>query len=440
MMKIAYFDCFSGVSGDMILGALVDAGLSLTRFRRELKKIPLKDYTITQHPVKRGGISATKIDIVVRPGRTGQGLGLARMISLIKKSRLEGFLRTRIIGLLERLGKAEARVHGIKSPKDYRAMHLHELGSADTLLDIAGVVIGLHLLGVARVFSSALPINRGFVETGHGRMPTPAPATAELMCGWPTFYTDVIEEIVTPTGALLITSLAQSVSDPVGEMPLMSFTRIGYGAGKRELASGPNLLRVFLGKSPDAPPAAEAGQDAQRQPARPNARLIPFGQDFGRSGGTVWVIETNLDDTIPEVMGYLFDRLFKGGALDVFTTPVQMKKSRPGLLLTVLASQKNIARIEEIIYNETTTFGVRRYPVERDILERKTYLVTTRYGKVRVKVGWKGREIKSIAPEYEDCRRIATSGGLPLKQVYQMVWEKFKITKAYKNIRLGIKR
>lgn len=380
----------------MILGALVDAGLSLTRLRGELKKIPLSGYKIVQRRVKRGGISATKIDITIR---TRPSLKLTRMIALIRQSRLAGLLKTRIVDLLNRLGKVEAKVHG---KRDYKTVHLHELGSVDTLLDISGTVIGLHLLGAEGVFASALPLNRGVVMTEHGRMPIPAPATAELLQGFPVFPVDLTEETVTPTGALLITALAR----PMIEMPLMSLARVGYGAGERESSAGPNLLRVFSGESLSASGPVEAGQDTP--------------------GKRVWVLETNIDDSSPEIIGYLFNKLFKAKALDVFTTSVQMKKSRPALLLTVLARQKHIAQIEEVIYNETTTFGVRRYLVERDILERKTYSVRIRYGKVRVKVGQSQGQIRSVAPEYEDCRRIAESRGIPLKQVYQMALEGFK--------------
>lgn len=384
-MKLIYFDCFSGASGDMILGALVDTGLKLSDLKKELSKIPLKDYTISQQEVTRQGFRATKINIKT----SSKTISLGQMKSLIQQSELTETIKNKITQLVERLGNAEAKIHGAKNINE---LHLDELGAEDTLIDIAGVIIGLDILGVEKIYSSPLPLFRGFVYTHHGCIPLPAPVTAELLTGFPVVWTDIGEEIVTPTGALLISSLAQ----PVTQMPVFSVSRIGYGAGSKDLLAQPNLLRAFLGET-----------------------INQMRQE------TIWTLETNIDNTTPEIIGYLFDELFEAGALDVFIIPIQMKKSRPAWLLTVLVKSENVAKIEEIIYTQTSTLGIRKYPTERSVLERETQFIETPYGEVRVKIGRISHQIKSISPEYEDCYKIAKTQKIPLKQVYQLVMEQF---------------
>jgi len=380
-MKTIYFDCFSGVSGDMILGSLLDAGVKLFHLKKELHKIPLKGYDITQRVVNKHGFKGTKVDIK----NSDKFLSAHRMILLIKKSRLDKSIKDTIIKLIQRFIALESKVHGAKSE-----IHLHELGTIDTLIDISGAVIGLHLLGVDKIYASPLPIFRGFVNSQHGRIPLPAPVTAELFKGFPVFHSEQTEEIVTPTGALIIASLAT----PVNQMPPMTINHVGYGAGNKDFPNQPNLLRVFLGTINS-----------------PSAIRNPQSQ--------IWILETNLDDLSPQIIGYVFDKLLKTGALDVWTFPIQMKKSRPGILLKVLTEEKDIANLEQIIFSETTTFGIRRYPVWRTILDRRMRKAKTKYGTVRVKTGYLNGRLMSISPEYEDCRKIAELKKIPLKQVYQ---------------------
>lgn len=386
-MKAIYFDCFSGVSGDMILGALLDAGLKLPHLKKELRKIPLKGYDITQKIVTKQGFKSTRINIK----NSDKPLSVNQMISLIKQSRLDKSTKETILRLIQRIVDAETKVHGVKL-----VTHLHELGSIDTFIDISSAIIGMHLLGIEKVYASPLPIFRGFVKTQHGRIPLPAPATAELLKGFPVYPVEQTDEIVTPTGALIITSLAE----PVSQMPVMTINQIGYGAGNKDFPTHPNMLRVFLG-------------NINPQSAIRNSK------------SQIWILETNLDDVSPQIIGYVFDKLLKAGALDVWMLPIQMKKSRLGTLLKVLTEEKNIPKLEQIIFSETTTFGIRRYPVWRTVLDRRIQNVKTKYGIVRLKIGTLNGKTMSISPEYEDCRKIAEARNMPLKQVYQKAMDCF---------------
>jgi uncharacterized protein (TIGR00299 family) protein len=383
-MKAIYFDCFSGISGDMILGALIDAGLSLPRLKQELAKIPLKGYKLSTRQVIKNGFRATKLDVHA----SDQRIQPDKMVSLIKQSRLSSGIKDKILKLIQRLANIESHVHGIKSAFriPHSAIHFHELGSADTLIDISGAVIGFHLLGIDKIYCSPLPITRGFIKTHHGRIPLPAPATAEMLKGFPVTHSEIGKEIVTPTGALIITSLAK----PLIEMPVMTVKKIAYSAGDMEFPQQPNLLRAFLGTISD------------------NQQLTT----------NIWMLETNIDDSTPEIIAYTIERLIKHGALDAFAEPIRMKKSRPGILLKALAKEKDIAKLEEIIFTETSTFGIRHYPVERTELDREIKSVKTKYGMIPVKIGSLNGKIMSVSPEYEDCKKIAMKKGVPLKDIY----------------------
>ncbi|MBI4833280.1 MAG: nickel pincer cofactor biosynthesis protein LarC [Planctomycetes bacterium] len=394
-MKAIYFDCFSGISGDMILGALIDAGLPLPLLKRELAKIPLKGYRLSTRQVTKNGFRAAKLDVHASEERIQPD----KMVSLIKRSKLSDGIKNKIIKLIRRLTDIEAHVHNLKSTNKHLTSdisargesafggHLHELGSADTLIDISGAIIGLNLLGIDKTYSSPLPITRGFIRTHHGRIPLPAPATAEMLKGFPVYYSKINKEIVTPTGALIITSLAK----PLTELPLMTVNKIAYGAGDMEFPSQPNLLRVFLGTISN-----------NKYPT-----------------SNIYLIETNLDDSTPEIIAYTIERLLKNGALDAFAEPIKMKKSRPGILLKALAREKDIPKLEEIIFKETSTFGIRHYPIERAELEREIKAVKTKYGMIPVKIGSLNNKVMSISPEYEDCKKIAMAKGIPLKDIYK---------------------
>ncbi|MBI2529528.1 MAG: nickel pincer cofactor biosynthesis protein LarC [Candidatus Diapherotrites archaeon] len=377
-MKIAYLDCFSGISGDMFLGAMIDAGLDLNELKRELKKLNLKNYEIKTKKAKKNGILATKFDVIAK-GRQ-HGASLRKIMALINKSRLGEDVKEKSREIFMRIAKAEAKVHGTALSK----IHFHEIAAIDSIIDIAGAAIAVKLLGLERIYASPPSIGSGFVKCAHGILPVPGPATAELLKGIPLASGSARAELVTPTGAALLAALASKF----GEMPLMKIKSIGYGAGRAELEH-PNVLRVFIG---------EADSEGEYE----NIKLI----------------ETNIDDMNPEIYDYAMERLFSKGALDVFLTPIYMKKSRPAVKLSVLADANKLDDIVETIFNETSTFGVRISDVKRRKLNREIISVKTRYGAIRIKVGSMNGKIKGISPEYEDCKRAAIKHNVPLKAVY----------------------
>lgn len=382
-MKIAYFDCFSGISGDMILGALIDTGLPVEELRKELKKLDLGGYRIEAKTVSRGELRGKqfKVEAAKNKGREKERT-LGQILGLIEKSRLPARVKGRSERVFKKLGMAEAKVHG----QEQETIHFHEVGAIDSLVDVVGSLIGLEMLRVDKVYSSPLPLGRGWVNCRGGRLPVPAPATVELLKGIPTLPSGEEKELVTPTGAAIITALAENFGNP----PPMRIEAIGYGAGSRDLSTRPNLLRVLIGQSP-----GEYEQDE------------------------ITVIETNIDDMNPQVYGYLQERLFEEGALDVFLTPAQMKKGRPGTLITVLAEFSRVDALTTIIFQETPSLGVRTHRAKRRKLSREVKEVKTKYGKVKVKIAKISEKIKSVSPEYEDCRKIALREGVPFQEVYE---------------------
>ncbi len=377
---IAYFDCFSGISGNMILGALIDAGLSPDFLKKELKKINAGNYSIKINKVTRGHLSGTYLQVITKDNKRRK---LKDITEIIRKSRLDDDVKKKSIRVFDRLAEAESRVHGIGKER----LHFHEVGDLDSIIDIAGSVIGLKKLSVKEVFSSPIHTGSGFVKSRSGILPVPAPATAELLKGALVYGTGINTEIVTPTGAAVITAFAKSF----GEMPPMKYRSIGYGAGSKKLKI-PNMLRIYI-----ASPGKFYDEDMIR------------------------VIEANIDDMNPQIYDYLVKRLLKEGALDVCLIPVRMKKNRTGTLLTVLAEIKDSDKMTSIIFEETTTFGVRAYEVKRKKLLRKVETIKTKYGNVRVKTGKSGGRTKTVTPEYEDCRKIAEKKKIPLRTVYDEV-------------------
>lgn len=389
-MTIAYLDCFSGVSGNMLLGALLDAGLALDDLKADLARLPLSGYEIRAERVTKRGISATHLTVEVTPEHADRGL--RDVLAIIDQAGLPGAVSDRSRRIFTRLAEAEARVHG----QPVEEVHFHEVGAVDAIVDVVGACCGLHRLGIERVSASPLPLGGGWVETAHGRLPVPAPATVELLEGVPAYGGPIEEELVTPTGAAILTTVATSF----GPMPPMTIRSVGWGAGTKEMAH-PNVLRIFVGESA----------------AQPRAQSLV-------------AIETNLDDMNPEFFEYLMDRLFTAGALDVFYTPIVMKKSRPATLISVLAEANQASALQEVIFRETTTLGVRSYDVSRLCLERDWREVQTEYGPVRMKVGLSDGEIVTAAPEYEDCRRLARESGTPVKTVYQAAQSAFEKSKS----------
>jgi uncharacterized protein (TIGR00299 family) protein len=378
-VRIGYFDCFSGISGDMTLGALVDAGVDPRVIQTAVASLAL-DCELTFETVRRGGFRATHALVKAAPEHAHRHLH--HIEDLIDRGRLTPRQNELAKGIFRRLGAAEAAVHGIPVEK----IHFHEVGAVDSIVDIVGAAVGLDVLGVERFEASPVPPGRGSVRAAHGRMPLPAPGTAELLKGVPLAESDVEMELTTPTGAAILTT----VVDQFGPLPAMTIEAIGLGAGTREVPGQANLLRLFVGQV-----------------------AVPAGSD------RVWVLETNLDDLPGEIIGYTVTQLLAAGALDAFVTPVLMKKNRPGVLVTVLCDEPQIARMEEVLFRETTTLGIRRYPVSRHKLKREAAEVTTAYGVVKGKLGWLEGRPPTFSPEHDDCARIAAEQGVALRSVYE---------------------
>jgi hypothetical protein len=381
-MRIAYFDCFSGISGDMTLGALVDCGVDLLALEAELRRLNLPNWKISAERVKRGAIFATQVK--VEAAETHHHRGLTEILRLISQANLAPRIADRATRIFRRLGEAEAKVHQI----DVEKVHFHEVGAVDAIIDIVGAAIGFELLGIDEFACSSLDVGAGNVKTAHGILPVPAPATAELLRGSPTYSSGIAKELVTPTGAAIATTLATRF----GEMPPINLQAMGYGAGSADLAERPNVLRLLIGDA--------------------------VGMEKGeRWDVPITVIEANLDDMNPQIYGYFVEQALAVGALDVFSTPVQMKKNRPAILVTLLCEPASVNKLIDLIFRETTTLGVRTHDVRRRTLEREIVPVATPLGEVRMKVSRMNGTMLNATPEYEDCRQIAAQKGIPLKQV-----------------------
>jgi uncharacterized protein (TIGR00299 family) protein len=383
MINVAYFDCFSGVSGNMILGALLDAGLSLEDLQDELNKVNVTGFNIKVSQVKRQGISAVHVEVDTEETSTHRHLH--HIVDILEESSLEQRIKDECQKIFTRLAEAEATVHNTTIDR----IHFHEVGALDAIVDVVGAVAGLRKLGVEKIYVSPFSLGTGFTVCAHGKIPVPVPATVELLTGKPVRYTDIEAELVTPTGAAILSTLG----DHFGTPPAMSFKAIGYGAGTRELPI-PNTLRLFLGRSDEVSP------------------------DYDRD--TVVVIEANIDDMNPQLYEYLFEKLFETGALDVYIMSVIMKKNRPGIVLSVLAPLELKHQLVHVILRETTTIGVRWQEMQRTKAQREIRTVETQYGQVRLKVSRLGEKILNISPEYEDCKKLAQAHPeVPLKHIYQ---------------------
>ncbi len=379
-MSLAYFDCHAGVSGDMILGALVDAGLQVEVLQRELDKLGLEGVVLQDGKVKRHGIAATKIDVVAEEGHHHRRL--QDVLGIIDAADISSGAKRQARAIFRRLAEAEAEVHGISVDR----VHFHEVGAADAIADIAGAVIGLEQLGVERVFASRLRFGRGTTRSAHGVLPVPVPAVVALCRDVAAERTDIPYELVTPTGAAILTTLAEQI----GAVPPPFRTRLmGYGAGSRDMDQIPNLLRLEIGES-----------------------------ESSLQTDTLTLIETNIDDMSPEIYGFLIDRLFTEGARDAYLTPVIMKKGRPGVVLSVLADPDRTQSFADLIFRETTTLGIRIRRVERQTISRRREVVETAFGPVAVKVASYGGRTR-LAPEFEDCARIASEQDVPILEVYR---------------------
>jgi uncharacterized protein (TIGR00299 family) protein len=379
-MRTAYFDCFSGASGDMILGALIDAGLSPQRLREELKKLRIPTVHLRVKKVLKRGISGTQVIVEGRTEKRSHR-NLKEVLQILGRSRVDSEVKAKSEEVFRRIASVEAKIHQIPEEE----VHFHELGGLDSIVDIVGSIWGIRALGIDKIHVSKVNVGGGFVKCEHGVLPVPAPATLSLMKGRPIYSSGVERELLTPTGAALLTTLGSEF----GSMPRIHVKRIGYGAGRDDLPH-PNLLRLMVGTSESI-----SGKE------------------------TVAVIETNIDDMNPQLYDYVMEKLLAMGVLEVFITPILMKKNRPGHLLTVISPSGKLPSVSKFLFRETTTLGLRWREEEREKADREILSFQTKHGRVRFKLArWEGRMV-NLSPEYDDCKRLALEKGVPLKEVFE---------------------
>ena len=389
-MRLAYFDCHSGVAGDMILGALLDAGCPPETMHDAISQLKLDDVQLEIERTQRGGMAGTLAKVRIQ--ETHHHRHLPDIQRIIEATALPAAVKTNALAIFQRLAEAEAKAHGIPLEK----VHFHEVGAADAIVDIVCACTGLEALGIQQIVCSAIPTGNGTVTCAHGVLPVPAPATAELLRNVPIAASDAQHELTTPTGAAIATTLAQSF----GPLPNLTISAVGYGAGTREDPKRPNLLRILIGDS-----ALEQHEE----------------------GDVVTILEASLDDTTGQALGYACEQLLNAGALDAYLVPIIMKKGRPGHLLTVLCQPQDADRLEAVIFAETSTLGLRRSESMRARLARSVDTVTTRFGEIRVKVGRHCGRVVQVWPEYEDCAAAARSTTTPLRDVQHEalhIWNK----------------
>lgn len=398
-MKTIYFDCFAGAAGDMLVGALIDLGLDFAALEEELAKLEIEGYSLSIDSVLKQGVTSQKFRVNITQethhhhhgeghshGSHHHGRSYSQIREILENAPIPEAPKSRAVAAFYRLGVVEAGIHGV----EVDAVHFHEVGAIDSIIDVTGYFLGLHMLDVERVAASPLPVGSGFVQCAHGRMPVPAPATAKLLEGAPVAQSSLEGEVLTPTGALLLTESAEFF----GPMPEMTITRVGYGAGDKDQPDTPNVVRAFLGES-------EASAEGGGPPA------------------TIAVLEANIDDMSPEIFPHVIEGALKAGALDAFSIPVTGKKGRPGQLLTLLCPLAKQDALTRFLFRETSTLGVRRRTTGRAVAERAWVEVDLPWGRVRVKKGTFEGALTNLAPEYEDCRRLAEESGVPLKEVFE---------------------
>lgn len=405
-MKIAYFDCFSGISGDMTLGAFVDAGLDVRIVKDQLAQLHLHGYEISAEKVKRAGVTGTKVHVIIFPTdnhihashhdhHQNSHLKFSDIQSIIEKSTLHNDVKGDSIKIFQRLASVEAKIHNTAIEE----VHFHEVGAIDAIIDIVGSVIAIKHLGIEKIYFSPIPTGYGYTKCEHGTFPVPAPATIELLKNQLIKSANIEKEITTPTGAAIITTLGEGLLTN----PEMKILQVGYGAGSNDNPNIPNLLRIFIGETSD------------------------------QESDEMWIVETNIDNMSGEILGYVMDKLFDAGAVDVYFTSVQMKKGRPGVIVSSIVSDLNLPSVESVLFSQTTTFGIRKYKVVRQILARELREFDSQLGKVKIKIGKFNGTAKNISPEYEDCKRIAEETNIPLKQVYTIIskelWQNFEYLK-----------
>ena len=382
MEKILYIDCFSGISGDMMIGAMIDIGIKLDYLRTELKKLNLDGYRIEARKVKAGPISAQKFDVGItgkQPHRNYENIK-----SIINSSSLDSKIKKISLNIFECIAIAEAKVHDQEKEK----IHFHEIGAVDSIIDIVGTAIALNCINIDKIYCSRVPLGKGFVDTEHGRLPVPGPATLEILKGVPVYEGNFDFEVTTPTGAAIVKALTKNF----GELPFIKLKEVGYGAGSRKNTSLPNALRILIGE-------AEAV--------------------FDEGSEDLVLLSTNIDDTTPEIIGFAMEELYTQKIKDVWIENIYMKKNRPAFKLNVLCNKDIEHKISEIIFSQTTTLGIRREKVHRYCIERLIEKVRLPYGETAVKKGIFRGKVINISPEFESCKSLAKKTGKPLKEIYQ---------------------
>jgi len=368
----------------MILGAMVDAGIDIKALKKELKKLDLHGYSLKVSKVKRKGIKGTKVDVIVDKKKHLHHTHYKDIKRLIERSKLPEKIKEDSLSIFKNIAEAEAKIHRTSVDN----VHFHEVGAVDSIVDVVGTSICISLLNPDTILSSPINTGKGMVKTEHGLLPVPAPATTEMLKGFPSYSSDIEFELATPTGVGIITAMAKASNT----IPVMKTNVIGYGAGSKDFSDSPNLLRIMIGEG-----------------------YSPSEQD------SITVIESNIDDMNPQFYDHIMNRIFDAGALDVFLTPIIMKKNRPAVKITLLSDNDNVNKLADILLKETTSFGLRIYKTERVKLDKEIKAIKTEYGNARVKIGKRNGKIINIAPEYEDCKRIAKEKGIPIREVYEKV-------------------
>ncbi|MDD5658496.1 MAG: nickel pincer cofactor biosynthesis protein LarC [Actinomycetota bacterium] len=389
MKKILYIDCFSGISGDMMVGALIDLGLDFDFLKEELGKINIGGYEVKSEKTKKSGISASKF--IVETTHDHHHRTYSDILNLINSSSIKKKAKEISISIFDIIATAEAKVHQVEKEK----IHFHEVGAVDSIVDIAGTAIGITQLEIREVFCANIPLGKGFVQTMHGLLPVPAPATLEILRDVPVYDGNFDFEVTTPTGA----AIAKSLTKSFGGIPLIKVKGTGFGCGTIEKEGPPNLLRLVLGEKSE--PQGESTDD------------------FKFANENLTLLSTNIDDASPEILGYLMEKLFEEKVLDAWTEPIFMKKNRQAVKVSVLCIKSDVEKILNILFTETSTLGIRRSEIKRYLLQRKFHTVKLPYGEAKIKVGYKEGKALTTSPEYESCRALAKKTGKPIKEVYR---------------------
>ena len=405
-MKTLYFDCFAGASGNMILGALVALGIDRNELIEELKKLDIADFGIEFTTKNKAGISAIHADVKVPEEKAHRHLHDIEKI--INESRLNDSIKQRTLKIFTKLAEAEAKVHGIELQK----VHFHEVGAMDAIIDVVGACIGFEMLGIERFVCSKIHVGSGFVKMAHGKFPVPPPAVAEILQNIPIYSTEIEGELITPTGAAIIAA----VCEEFGQIPEMKIEKTAYGAGTRDYADFPNVLRLMVG--------FQIPNSKFRIETRSQSEI--WNLEFGIKSEQLTLLETNIDDISPEISGFVMERAFEAGCLDCWFTPIQMKKNRPAVMISILCENGKIEIFKELLFTETSTLGVRISKIEREFLERETQKIETEFGEIAFKIAKYNGKIVNVKPEYDQMREIAVKSKIPIKEIERRILREIK--------------